>query len=840
MIGWKVLNHIRVKKPTLSSTSADIVDELEDEDTCNTIIRETTSDSQMISYVKDGKSTNKDSSRKTVEAKNQGEEKEIMIPSGMTKSLIFRKKKQCVLESQAYEASTDAVCSLSKPSNEDNHLSKTTVACIYQSNERNKRVKRNFSLMFIAITLVAIICYCPIGEGVLLEGIFPDLWENLTSTESHVILWFIETQQAKQRDDRRIVRERDKEEWEIEKVRLENDLELKKLDNTRKLETEKQREEKEREGTDDMDAYLRRYERYAISQKWDKSIWATHLSALLKGNALNVYALLPSDQALNYDALKTCLLKRFNMTEDGFKQKFRSCRPESGETFQQFSVRLGSYFNRWIDMSNVLKTFDGLYDLMLRDQFLHICNNEVMLFLKERVPKSIDEMTRYADQFKEARRVNIVSFTNQTQKVKSQPPQKPSNIRKQEMPRVSDRDRNRHTGGCGGNRFNRKCFKCNKSDHLISNCPLLWNKVRSPMIPAECEKKPIKMPVAKGKLGDRVVTVLRDTGCNGVVIKKSLVSIDCFRDDYQTCILADGSSVKVPIAIITIDSPYYQGNIDGAREPYDPDISPLVSVVTRQQAKQRDNPYPKLKVSGIIKDVSLEDIEREQQSDESLVKLRQYVAEGRNFEKTNGTKVNYIVKKKLMYREFMSPKVENGKLFRQLIVPEAYRTDDMKLAHESLMAGHMATLRTVYRVLTEFYWPGVESDVKRYCRSCDICQRTVPKVPVTDEGNRYILALVDYATRYPEGVALPSIETERVAEALIDIFFRIGFPREILTDMGAQFTSNLMSEVSRLISLRQLTTTPYHPMCNGLVEKFNGTMKLVLKRLCAERPRDWD
>ncbi|VDI44694.1 Hypothetical predicted protein [Mytilus galloprovincialis] len=101
-----------------------------------------------------------------------------------------------------------------------------------------------------------------------------------------------------------------------------------------------------------------------------------------------------------------------------------------------------------------------------------------MLFLKERVPKSIDDMTRYADQFKEARRVNIVSLTNQTQKGKSQPSQKPNNARNQEPPKQSDRDRNRHTGGYGGgNRFDRKCFKCNKSDHLISNCPLLKNKV---------------------------------------------------------------------------------------------------------------------------------------------------------------------------------------------------------------------------------------------------------------------------------------------------------------------------------------------------------------------------
>ena len=48
-----------------------------------------------------------------------------------------------------------------------------------------------------------------------------------------------------------------------------------------------------------------------------------------------------------------------------------------------------------------------------------------------------------------------------------------------------------------------------------------------------------------------------------------------------------------------------------------------------------------------------------------------------------------------------------------------------------------------------------------------------------------------------------------------------------------------MKEVTRLLSIKQLTTTPYHPMCNGLTEKFNGTMKSMLKRLCSEQPRQW-
>lgn len=59
----------------------------------------------------------------------------------------------------------------------------------------------------------------------------------------------------------------------------------------------------------------------------------------------------------------------------------------------------------------------------------------------------------------------------------------------------------------------------------------------------------------------------------------------------------------------------------------------------------------------------------------------------------------------------------------------------------------------------------------------------------------------------------------------------MGIPKEILSDMGTQFTSNVMKEVGRLLSFKQLVTTPYHPACNGLVEKFNGTLKSMLRKM---------
>ena len=97
------------------------------------------------------------------------------------------------------------------------------------------------------------------------------------------------------------------------------------------------------------------------------------------------------------------------------------------------------------------------------------------------------------------------------------------------------------------------------------------------------------------------------------------------------------------------------------------------------------------------------------------------------------------------------------------------------------------------------------------------------------------MTLVDFATCYLEAVPLKNIDTETVAEALVDIFSCLGVPEEILSDLGMQFVSECMKEVTRPLSIKQLTTTPYHPIRNGLMEKFNGTMKSMRKRLCSEQ-----
>ena len=100
-----------------------------------------------------------------------------------------------------------------------------------------------------------------------------------------------------------------------------------------------------------------------------------------------------------------------------------------------------------------------------------------------------------------------------------------------------------------------------------------------------------------------------------------------------------------------------------------------------------------------------------------------------------------------------------------------------------------------------------------------------PIEPTSQRGYRWILTIVDYATRYPEAVALRNTDTEAIAEALLSLIARVGIPSCIVSDQGTQFVSKVMQDVSRLLSIQWIRSSPYHPQANGLVERFNAILK---------------
>ena len=121
-----------------------------------------------------------------------------------------------------------------------------------------------------------------------------------------------------------------------------------------------------------------------------------------------------------------------------------------------------------------------------------------------------------------------------------------------------------------------------------------------------------------------------------------------------------------------------------------------------------------------------------------------------------------------------------------------------------------------------------------------IAMDIVGPLPRTRSGNKYVLTICDYATKYPEAIPLPSIEAERIAKELVIVFSRMGIPKEILTDQGTKFMSTLLQEVYQLLNITPIRTSPYHPQTNGLVERLNGTLKSMIKKFTSKSQKDWD
>ncbi|MES9950706.1 MAG: hypothetical protein ABW118_17245, partial [Candidatus Thiodiazotropha sp.] len=206
------------------------------------------------------------------------------------------------------------------------------------------------------------------------------------------------------------------------------------------------------EQKDKMDSYISRFEKYAIANKWGEDRWAINLSALLRGRALEVYDRLSNDDANDYAKLKEALLKNFDMTERGFRKKFRFSKPEKSETFMQFSSRLNSYFVKWLSLANIGKSFDEICDFMVRDQFLESCSRELYVHLKPKVFTCMADMAKEADLFAEARGGVSNCVSKGQRDIRGPQPNKPSVGKPSGTPEIK-------CGICGKGHLTIKCFK---------------------------------------------------------------------------------------------------------------------------------------------------------------------------------------------------------------------------------------------------------------------------------------------------------------------------------------------------------------------------------------------
>ena len=654
--------------------------------------------------------------------------------------------------------------------------------------------------------------------------------------------------------------------------------------------------------SDDIAAYIIRFERIATLSLLPPTAWPIHLGSLLTGKALKIYTSLPPETVGNFDSLKTALLGGFAKTPDDLRSEFRNLRIGEDETYHQFHAQLSRLFSLWLEGSGINVTDPvALKDFIIKDQFLASLNPELRAHLKENEYNSVSEMICAADRlcsahkFKIRPKNNVATnkFVDRSQAAKFDVPTKPEK-----------RDSN----------YKITCFNCGKPGHISANCKepkVKRNSTNYISTNLRYEDTIVNTPpqfLSSGTVNNKYVsTIMRDTGCSAILVADNLfddVDIShCTKktvSDYMgrlseypvvrcyiKCAFFDGYSDVICAPLFHCD--VLIGNVPGASisSEFSDDVGSSLDVsitndkvedgeesnidscavaLTRARSKlSHIHPLVLPKLKSV--DISPDEFARLQKNCSSLNAIHEQAISGEIL--TSGKRsYRFKIIDNLLYNICVNSQKESDINKATLVVPLECRNSVLKTAHEHLLSGHFSYRKTEKKIREHFFWPRMGLDIKLFCKSCDVCQRTchkgrvrkapLEKMPIISEpfyrvaidlvgplsppsgaGHRYILTLIDCATSFPEAIPLVNIDSVSVAESLLQIFSRTGIPKEIMSDLGTQFTSELMKELHRLLGVKPLFNTPYHPMTTGRIERLHSTLKSSLKKLCAQKPRDW-
>ncbi|MCG8034498.1 MAG: DDE-type integrase/transposase/recombinase, partial [Candidatus Thiodiazotropha taylori] len=204
-----------------------------------------------------------------------------------------------------------------------------------------------------------------------------------------------------------------------------------------------------------------------------------------------------------------------------------------------------------------------------------------------------------------------------------------------------------------------------------------------------------------------------------------------------------------------------------------------------------------------------------------------------------------------------------GQAYNQLVAPMAVKDIILKALHDD--QGHQGIDRTSWLVKTRFYWLRMDGDIERKVRQCDRCiRRKTRPVPAAElvnitsnapldivcidylsletskGGYENVLVITDHFTRYAQAYPTRNQTAQTTARILFDNFIvHYGFPCKLHSDKAQNFESKVIRHLCKAGGVKKTRTTPYHPMGNGQVERFNQTLLQMLGTLENSKKSDW-
>ena len=219
----------------------------------------------------------------------------------------------------------------------------------------------------------------------------------------------------------------------------------------------------------------------------------------------------------------------------------------------------------------------------------------------------------------------------------------------------------------------------------------------------------------------------------------------------------------------------------------------------------------------------------------------------------------------LLYRVWQADSKSHPRY--QLVVPLKLRPYIMEQYHDTAFAAHLGFFKTYEKIRERFYWERMANDIAHWIESCEACscrkkkhlrgliKNIEAKAPFNTiamdilgpfhesrQGNRYIIVIIDYFTKWVECFALPTQSTADIALKLVEeVICRHGSPKRILTDQGTNLDgAQLAKDIYKLLRTKKIRTSAYHPQTDGLAEKFNHTLASMLTHYVNKHQDDWD
>ena len=207
-------------------------------------------------------------------------------------------------------------------------------------------------------------------------------------------------------------------------------------------------------------------------------------------------------------------------------------------------------------------------------------------------------------------------------------------------------------------------------------------------------------------------------------------------------------------------------------------------------------------------------------------------------------------------------------LLQQAMVPKELVIPTLRMHHEGY--GHMGSNRMLETIRLRYFWINMDQDIIEHAGACINCKlrktyQRRPKVPImkyddtsrpldrvhvdltgplpeTRAKHKYIMVVKDYLTKYVWLIPLKNKTAYTVAEAFVGEFVcQAGIPGRLVSDRGNEFVNQLLNEISKVMGINRISTTPYNPRADGFVENHNKTLKDQLFHYVDNlKQDDWD